>query len=154
MIVIFSATGAVNFNDFSFYAKAVYISILFYAISQRGSVRVPQNMEIWFFDDYMILYRPKCVYNSTCVRREFNKFYYKDLHRIEYRNVISKVVIYGVYEGKYYKYKRGTNELNLKPSYHKTVDSVDRFYTMYAKDIDFLGMLKKYTGIDVEVSES
>ena len=143
-----------TYVDLKYQEKSIYVGIICYVLSVRGSVRVPQPMEIWFYDDYMILYRPKRIYKKSNIRREFHKFYYKDIHRIEHRTVVDKIVIYGIYEGKYYKYNKNTDIVQDKPSYHRTVDAIDTFYIMFEKNIDFLGLLKNYTGLDIEISHS
>lgn len=144
----------VNLGDMSLSAKIAYFSALGYVLKIRGHVRVPQPMEIWFFDDYLIFYNPKRMYKKSHIRREFEKFYYKDIHKIEHRTKINKFVIYGIYEGIYYKYKKNSDEINTTPCYHKTVDSVNSIYLNFANNVDILGAMEKYTGKIIEKSES
>ena len=68
-------------------------------------------MEIRFYDDYLILYREKKHYGSGIQRKMYDKFYYKDIHKSQYRTETKRINIYGKVEGKWYDYNQHTIKL-------------------------------------------
>ena len=113
-----------------------------------GSTIVPSPFEIWFYDDYLVLYREKEYFNRKLSRKRYDKFSYKDVRRCEYRSVCQRIVIYGIVEGIWYDYnKDGT--LPVMPTYHKTTDSMDTFYTTEEPNIDFVAEIENHSPIKV-----
>ncbi len=107
-------------------------------------------MEIRFYDDYLILYREKKHYGSGIQRKMYDKFYYKDIHKCQYRTETKRINIYGKVEGKWYDYNKD-GSLPTQPTYHKTTDSLDYFYTIFAQDIDFVKEIEEHSPIKVEI---
>lgn len=116
-----------------------------------GHKKVPSIIELQFFDDYMIVYRDKISYNPQKSRREFEKCYYSDIKNIEYRANTKRFNIDAKYEGIYYNYKN--SQLEEKPSYHKTVDSLIWFYIEEQDKKGLFDILEKYTNITINVKE-
>ena len=84
---------------------------------------------------------------------KFNEGHMTPKHESVAKDIVKKINLYGVYEGILYKYKKdGT--LNTPPSYHRTVDSICNFYTVFEPDIDFVKIIETYTPIKIEFSES
>ena len=69
-----------------------------------GSKRVPSPFEIWFYDEYLVIYREKLYFDRKVSRKMYDKFYYKDIHRCEYIKVNKRINIYGIVEGNWYNY--------------------------------------------------
>lgn len=116
-----------------------------------GHKKVSSDVELQFYNDYMIVYRQKIAYNPKKIRREYEKCYYSDIKNIEYRTNTNRLNIDAKYEGTYFNYKHEV--LEEKPSYHKTVNSLIWFYPEARYQKDIIEMLEKYTGITVNVKE-
>ena len=125
------------------------LGILFYSDDKRA----PSEMEIRFYDDYIILYREKMYYSPKVIRKRYDKFYYNDIHECQYRTQTKRINIYGIHEGKWYNYNKD-GSIPTMPTYHKTTDSIDYFYTMFAGDIDFVKEIEEHSPIKVKVEES
>lgn len=155
VILVFGSilSGSFLFMEMSLSAKMCFFMVIGYLLKTRGYERKPSPCELWFYDDYLILFRPRVYYTKRNIRQEYYKYFYKDIKKCEYRTVVKKMNLYGVYEGIYYKYKKD-GSLTAKPTYHRTVDSICRFYTVFEPNIDFVKIIETYTPIKVEFSES
>ena len=47
--------------------------------------KTPSPFEIRFYEDYMVVYREKYYYDRDLSRKEYDKFFYKDIERIQYK---------------------------------------------------------------------
>jgi hypothetical protein len=122
-------------------------------IQQGGYERRPSPCELWFYDDYLVQYCERRYYNKRNIRREYYKFYYKDISRCVYRTVVNKIDIYGVVEATFYKYDMNGNLPSL-PVKHKTVDSISVFYTVFEPNIDFVKEIEEHSPIKVQFEKS
>lgn len=83
--------GSLIFQDDLFSELSGSFQILLVALAiglsfaGEGSKRVPSPFEIQFYDDYFIVYREKRYYDRKVTRKEYNKFFYKDIQKVEYR---------------------------------------------------------------------
>lgn len=141
------------FSELNWSAQVMLIVLAIGLTFTGGSHRVPSPFEIWFYDDYLIVYREKHYYSRKVSRKEYDKFFYKDIQKIQFRKTTQRINIYGVVEGIWYNYnKDGT--LPEKPTYHKTTDSICFFYTSAEPDVDFVAEIEKHSPIKVIVDES
>lgn len=146
-------SGNFLFFEMSLSAKMCFFIIAGYLFKTGGYERKPSPCELYFYDEYLILFRPMVYYSKNNIRQEWHKYYYKDIKKCEYRTKVKKINLYGLYKGVYYKYKKdGT--LNLTPSYDRTVDSICRFYTVFEPNIDFVKEIETHSPIKIEFSES
>ena len=51
----------------------------------------PYPSELWFYDDYMVHCRVITYYSKNNVRKEYYKFYYKDVRQLLFRTPLYKV---------------------------------------------------------------
>lgn len=120
---------------------------------QGGYVKRPAPCELWFYDDYLVHHYEKLYYNKKCIRKEYSKFYYKDIKRCLYRTIVNKIVIYGMVEVTYYKYDKNGN-IKEKPCHHQKLDGMGYFYTIFEPNIDFVKEIESHCPIKVEYEES
>lgn len=146
-------SGSFLFFEMSLSAKICLFMAIGYLIKTGGHVRKPSPCELWFYDDYLILYRPKVYYSKNNIRQEWYKYNYKDIKKCEYRTKVKKINLYGVYMGVIRNYKKD-GSLNPEPSYERTVDSICRFYTVFEPKIDFVKEIETHSPIKIEFSES
>ena len=145
VIIIIISTILFHENIFmalSFRGKIILIGLVVMTISTSGTIRIPSEFELQFYDEYFILYREKFPYNKNFSRKEIEKMYYKDVKEFQYRQQSKRINFVGVNEGIYWEYKKdGT--LSEKPSYHKTTDSILYFYTEFS-DVDFIKEIEEH----------
>lgn len=85
--------------------------------------------------------------------RDYDKFYYRDVHRCQYRTKTGRINLYGIYEGTYYKYQKD-GALEAEPYYHRSTDSIASFYTVYEPEVDFVAEIEGHTPLKVEISDT
>ncbi len=158
IIVGVIVVGSIIFQDnlFSELSWSIRIMLIVIAIGVSfagGYKRVPSPFEIRFYDDYFIVYRKKHYYSKKVIRKEYNKFFYKDIQKVEYRTGTKRIHIKGVIEGIWYNYnKDGT--LPEKPNYHRTTDGgICYFYMTEAPEVDFVAEIESHSPIKVAIVE-
>lgn len=143
-------------NMFAGIGKTTLIlGVLYYLRLRQLTKRelVPSPIELWFYDDYFIIYRKKYWYDPHLQRKQYDKFYYNEIKEIWYYPTYSRIQIFGIVEGVWYDYnKDGT--VQPVPSYHKTTDSLDIIYTSMDPSVDFVNELQTRTGVKVELKEA
>lgn len=139
------------FTELSWSAQILLIALAIGVTIAGGNVRVPSPFEIWFFDDYLIVYREKRYYDSKVTRKEYNKYYYKDISKVEYRKLTNRIQFEGIIESVWYNYnKDGT--LPEKPTYHRTTDGgICYFYTTASPEVDFVAEIEKHSPLKVQI---
>lgn len=115
----------------------------------NGYERRPVQCELRFYDDYIIQYYERKYYSKSNIRREYYKFYYKDITKCLYRTVCNKIDIFGVVEAEFYRYMKDDVVCDT-PSFHKTAKSCSVFYTVFARDIDFVKEIEEHSPLKVE----
>ena len=100
----------------------------------------------------MVVYREKYYYDRDLSRKEYDKFFYKDIERIQYKKSIERYNIYGLVEWEYWNYKKdGT--LSQKLDGHKKVKSMCSFYTSNLTNVDYKKWFELYTSVKVTITE-
>lgn len=154
IIIILSFIFGDNiYKELSWTARGLLVALAMGIFFVNSDERVPSPFEIWFYGDYLVIYREKHYYSRKVTRKEYDKFYYKDIKQCQFRTVTQRINFYGIVEGIWYNYRKdGT--LPLEPTYHKTTDSIRYFYTMYAKNIDFVREIEAHSPVRVEIQNN
>lgn len=125
---------------------SLFIGICF---KGQGSHRVPSPMEVRFYEDYLIIYREKRYYSKKVSRKEFNKFFYKDISRCQYRTLSRRINIYGIMEGTWYDYNKD-GSVPDNPTYNRVISNgLCYFYTIFANESDIISNIEKYCKIQI-----
>lgn len=152
LIFVFSLFFGENLlKEMDWTYKIILLCIGIGLCNTGGHKRIPSDIEIQFFDEYMLVYKDKIPYNPKKSRREYEKCFYTDIKNMEYRTNTKRLNIDAKYEGTYYNYKNGI--LEEKPAYHKTVDALIWFYPGEAYQTEIIEMLEKYTNKKVNIRE-
>lgn len=141
------------FNELSWTARMLLVSLAVGTFFINSEERVPSPFELQFYDEYLIIYRESHYYSKRVVRKEYDKFYYKDIKQCQFRTRTRRINLYGVVEGIWYNYNKD-GSLEAEPSYHKTTDSIRYFYTMFSQDIDFVKEIESHSPIRVRVDDN
>ncbi len=108
-------------------------------------------MEIWFFDDHLVILKVKHYYSKNLSRKEFNKIYYKDISGIKWNEITQQVTFRGAFEIEWYKYNED-GSLESAPSDKRTVEGMSCFYFNLCQEIDFLALFKEYIPCDIDAT--
>jgi hypothetical protein len=144
--------GSEVFNKIPFVIWLGVILGIVFLKQQGGYERRPSPCELWFYDDYLVQYCERRYYSKNNIRREYYKFFYKDVSKCLYRTVVNKIDIYGVVEATFYKYDKDGNVVST-PCFHKVADSISVFYTVFEPNIDFVKEIETHSPIKVQFEE-
>ncbi|MGN0317033.1 MAG: hypothetical protein ACI4E1_03755 [Lachnospira sp.] len=128
------------------------VSLIVVYIVSGGEVRITSPIEIRFYKDYFVVYREMRYYSRFITRREINKFFYKDITKIEYRKPTQKIDIFGKGDFKWFNYLKD-GSLPEKPSYDKNIDGLCYFYKNPESPVDYKLLFEKYLPMKVSISE-
>ena len=136
-------------EDLNFGPKVILIAFLIGFFMLDKKEKVPFDIELRFYDDYIDLYREKCYYNRLVTRKEHNKIFYKNFQRCEYRTNTKRLNFYGDKEGIWYNYKKdGT--LPAEPTYHRTItEALAYFYVCGDEYQELIAEIEAHSPIKV-----
>ena len=117
----------------------------------RNSLAAPSPLEIWFYDDHLIIYRERLYCSKTLSRRTYDKLFYKDIQKCEYRMISGKIIFSGVTESVWYDYNKD-GSLPEYPTHHETTDGSD-FCTTEDPDTDFVAEIENHSPIKVVMED-
>lgn len=120
----------------------------------REERKYTSPIELQFYDDYLVLYRPKRYYSKKVTRMEINKMMYSDINRCVYKAKSRRIQIYGNVSATWYNYD-ANGMVSQTPSYNRVVtDTLCYFSTRCANDIDFKNIIEANSPIRVTVENS
>ena len=113
----------------------------------------PFEMELYFYDDKLILYREKTYCVLSIYRKETYIIPYSGIKELVYRSETKRFNILGIIEGICYNYKKN-GSLPEKPNYHKTTDSIEYFYTDFLDVDEVIKAFETYSNINVAIHDT
>ncbi len=152
---IFIGTLIFQENLFSELSRSAQILLIAAAISifiAGGYKNVPSPIELRFYDDYLVVYRPKRYYGKKLTRREYNNFAYKDIDRCVYKSKLQRIHIYGLIQVEWYNYRKD-GVLPSKPTKVMSEKSICFFRTGAAPEVDFVKEIENHSPIKVIVED-
>ena len=155
IIILIIIAGTLIFRDnlsfdLSWPARIMLIilAIMVTVITSKQE-NVPSPMELQFYDDYLILYRPKRYYSKKVIRMEINKMPYSKITRCVFRVQSQRIHIYGDVASTWYNYDKNGN-IPQTPTYNRMVaDAMCYFSTRCATDIDFKQEIEAHSPLQV-----
>lgn len=144
------------YSELSIFTKIFFLTLFFkYVILTSGGVDVPSPMEIIFYDEHFLVYRPRIWRGKNCIRRESDTIRYDQVTMIKYVSSSRRFHIYGTFSGKYYKYKKD-NTLDDIPCYDKVVKDGMVFFSTRCTDEDdahILEVLRTFMPSKIEINK-
>ena len=151
IIILASLIFRENLYDaLSLPVRLLLLALVISVICINTDERVPTPVELWFFDDFLVLYHEKHYHDAKHVRMEFDKILYKDIKKCQYRAAAQRINFYGIAEGIWYEYDG--DKVSDEPVYHKTTDSIRYLYTMFMGGLNIVGDIEHCTLVKVERS--
>ena len=134
------------FSELSWTARMILIALAI-GISFWGpkSESVASPLEIRFYSDYLVVFREKRYYSRKVSRKEYNKFFYSDISKIEYDYRIKRLDFIGKIDAMWFNYNKD-GSVPQNPSYHRVVDGGICYFYVNGNDTDtILKCLEEYT---------
>lgn len=134
------------FSELSWTARMILIALAI-GISFGGpkSEPVASPLEIRFYSDYLVVFREKRYYSRKVSRKEYNKFFYSDISKIECDYRTKRLDFIGKIDAMWFNYNKD-GSVPQNPSYHRIVDGGICYFYVNGNDADtILKCLEEYT---------
>lgn len=133
-------------NEMSLSVKVILFSLLVVSLIGPKKNPTPNPLEIWFYKDYLVVYKERMYYSGNTWRREFFKFQYEGIEEINYNHTTRRLNIYGDVDATFFEYnKDGT--LPQYPNYKKfTKGGIAYFYVFGNDEFEIMKTLENFTG--------
>lgn len=141
------------FSELSGTSQVLLVALAIGVLFKGGTKMVASPFEIQFYDDYLIVYRKKLYYSKKLSRKEYFKFFYKDVKECKYRKNSQKINIIGMSEIKWYDYNKD-GSVPEQPTIHKKSEGICWFYTSKAPKVDFVEEIERHTPLKVTIRDS
>lgn len=133
MILCSVILGTNLFSEISLLPKVFLIGLVISSFSWDKKNKAPSPIEIQFYNEYLIIFRNKRYYDKRVSRKEYNKFRYSDIDRIEFEPEFKRFALTGIIDAKWFNYRKdGT--LPDEPTYHRTVEDGICFFYLFSDD--------------------
>lgn len=140
------------FGEMTWTHRVLLIALAISVSYTGGKKKVESEAELWFYSDYLVLYREKRYCTPKVTRKQYEKFLYDDIEKIIYRNHTNRINIEGRFEATYYNYKK-QGIVSAEPNFNKTIDSIAWFYPSNPTANEIITILEHYTNHKVEIQE-
>lgn len=140
------------FREFTWTARILLFVIGIIAFFGYGKEHYePSPMELQFYNDYMVFYKPKRYYTPRRSRKEYDQLYYKDITKVLYKVGAKRLHIYGNMHSVWYNYRQdGT--IGTTPDYDRHVKGgICYFSTVCAENVDFVHEIESHSPLKVIV---
>ncbi len=160
-IIVFIATlGSIIFQDNLFgemsWTTIVLLIVIAVVVSFIGGkkIDVPSPVEIQFYDDHLVIYRPKRYYSKKVTRMEHNKMMYAEIRRCVYKAQSKRLHIYGNVHAVWHNVSKD-GVVSQLPTYDRVVnDTLQYFSTRCAENVNFKNEIEQHSPIMVSVENS
>lgn len=127
------------------------IMMIYFMIKDRH-VYTKSYAELHFYDDMIVMYQPKRIYDALLVERVYTVVKYNDIEECVIDKRDKTVSIHGVGRRAYTKYeKNGTSQkLPVITTSYKGKATIT-FNTQFEVDVDFEALISEYCAIEVTV---
>ncbi len=153
MIILGSLLFQANlFAELSWIAKVALIVSVIYIIKVRFThVDVQSPLELWFYDDYFIMYLPRKQYDRRVTRMVYNRMNYSDISRCVYLKQPKRFHIYGNGISTWYNY-RANGTLPPAPSAVKHYTNWLMYFAVrYVNEVEIIQQIEAHSPIRVNV---
>lgn len=151
---LFSVVGQekVLWDELPLVQRLFLAALMIYLFRIRGQdIIIPSPMELWFYDDYFIIYRHKMNYYYGKLKlREYNIIDYATVTKFSYSEDSSFITIHAdIYEISYKFDKNGV--LSKKPKHRYTEKTVELISRAFLKNIDVKKEVEEHSPIKVKI---
>lgn len=134
-------------NEMSWTTKMILVSLAIgIGFWNTKKTLVASPLEIQFYDNFLVVFREKRYYNRKISRKEFNKFYYEDISKLEYNHITKRFDLIGKIDAMWFDYNKD-GSVPKNPTYHRIVDGgICYFYIINNDEEDIISNMERYVG--------
>ncbi len=156
-IVIILILGSFLFQDNLFlelsWTSRILLIALAIGVTSFGTKKEysPSELELQFYDDYIIFYLPKRYYSKRVTRMELIKMNYEDISKCVIDTKNQRVYIYGNGIARLYNYKKDGTLPSEPTDVRNAKDGLMYFDTCFDKETNFKKEIEEHSPIKVIV---
>ena len=158
-VILVLVVGSLVFRDnlFAELSWSTKVMLVFVAMVVFGFLckqeNVPSPIELQFYGDCLVLYRPSRYYSNRVTRMEINRMPYTGITRCVLESRSQRVHIYGDVDATWYDYGKN-GKLPGKPAYQRMVkDTMIYFSTRCAQDVVFKQVIEAHSPVRVIIED-
>ena len=144
------------FLELSWTVRILLICLAIGLLFSSKSEEIAIPVELQFYNDYLILFRPNKYYSKKVSRQEFFKIDYKDITKCKFlvNSPSKRIHIYGNVHAVWYNLNKD-GSLPQQPTYDKNVNETLIYFTTFQNtNIDFVKEIEDHSPIKVEIEET
>lgn len=142
------------FAEMTFLARMIFLGLLIWSLyNDNSTVDVPSPIELQFYDDRLVIFRPKVNRSATKkVRQETTTFRYEDITDSDWNKGMGRLNIRGTYHGVYYEYD-ANGTMGATPTYDRMVrGGLEVIRTKLEPNVDFAAEIESHSPIKVRIT--
>lgn len=143
------------FSELSWTARILLICLAIGVMFTGKKEEIDTPAELRFYNDYLVLFRPKKYYSKKVIRQEYFIFNYNEITKVKFlSNSHSKRIhIYGNTHAIWYNFN-SDGSLPATPTYDKSINDTLAYFTTFKNtDIDFIREIETHSPIKVEIEQ-
>lgn len=114
----------------------------------------PSEMELQFYDDKLILYRPRRYYDESTTRKEFCEMKYSDITECVFKTRSCRIHIYGDGVTTWYNMKKDGNFPEQPSKANRYKKGLVYFSTRCATDVDLVKEIEAHSPLRVSIENN
>ena len=120
-------------------------------LSREKKEMVASPVELRFYDEYMVLYRPKRYYTKKVTRREVNTMKYSDITKCLYKKDVHRIHFYSTVDAKWYNFDYDGTVGDV-PDYDRVVEDTLLYIDTACADAEsIIKEIEAHSPIKVEI---
>ena len=112
---------------------------------------MPSPVELQFFDDHLLIYRPRRAYGKKS-RREYNVMPYAAMKDCTYDSGMQMLYFHGDVKATWYNFRKD-GALNAVPDYARLVKETVQYICTRCTDVDFISEINAHCPVKVTVTQ-
>ena len=153
LIVCSVIFGENMFAEMGFSGIVAIVFVAGVLVKNGGHEDVPSPIELQFFDEYLIIYRPKLYLSKRVTRKDIAQFYYKDITKCVYYEKLQRLHIYGGGTFTWYNYRKDGTLPETPTDVRNPEEGIDIISTRCAPDVDFKKEIEEHSPIKVIIDK-
>lgn len=141
-------------SELNWSARILLIILFIKTAAAKRDEEAPSPIDLVFYDDRIVLYRPYHYHSRRLQRREWQTMYYRDIEKCVYRAQTQKMCFFGTADCLSYDFTKD-GRLSKTPSFQKHVEKgLCYFYTKFCTDVDLAGEIEAHSPIKVIIEDN
>lgn len=133
-MILFSVLFGENlFMEMSLPTQLLLASLVISSFTMNKLVSIYEPFELYFYNDHLVIYRPKATFNEKLSRKEINKMMYSDITDIVFDEKNFRFKIYGDVYAEWFDYN-ADGSLPEVAQYNRLVKKTLQYFSVRGEE--------------------